>query len=242
MIALVIGVGGAAGTLVDVLAPARAQARGGVPSSSGAPARAARRAAGAPRASRRRCRRRRRRRSARSRSGLIASTVRAARTPTVWLNLPLAPMLTNRRGAIDAAGDADLAGARQPALVGDLAGRAELGAEQRRAAVRARRTSSGGDTLADADDGVRLGEHVEVVVARAREDADATARGDDGVASTSARRRRRGGRGVGSTPARTVAIWTARRAVDRGDELTAERRLPRDEPIVVDARARPRRR
>ena len=34
---------------------------------------------------------------------------RAARTPIVWLNLPLAPMLTNRRGAIAAAGDADLA-------------------------------------------------------------------------------------------------------------------------------------
>src|SRR5262249_43118388 len=30
---------------------------------------------------------------------LIASTVRAARSPTVWLNLPLAPTLTKRRGA-----------------------------------------------------------------------------------------------------------------------------------------------
>ena len=28
-------------------------------------------------------------------SGLIASTVCAARTPTTWLNLPLAPMLTS---------------------------------------------------------------------------------------------------------------------------------------------------
>ena len=33
-------------------------------------------------------------------SGLIASTVPAARTPTMWLNLPLAPIDTNSRGAM----------------------------------------------------------------------------------------------------------------------------------------------
>ena len=30
---------------------------------------------------------------------LIHNTVRAARTPIAWLNLPLAPMLTKSRGA-----------------------------------------------------------------------------------------------------------------------------------------------
>ncbi len=43
------------------------------------------------------------------RSSLTARIVPAARTPTMWLNFPLSPSATYRRGAMDAPRDADLA-------------------------------------------------------------------------------------------------------------------------------------
>ncbi len=72
-------------------------------------------------------------------------------------------------------GDPDLAGTRLPPLVGDLAGRTELGIEHR-----AQRfelvVGVGRNALADTDDGVGLRQHVEIVVARAGENPDAVAR------------------------------------------------------------------
>ena len=93
--------------------------------------------------------------------------------------------------------------------------------------------ASGGDARADADDGVRLGEHVEVVVAGAGEDADA--------AAGRQRDRRTDGRGRRAVAGRERRQHAGahrrhldrRRAVDRGDELAAERGLPRDEPVVA---------
>ena len=173
-------------------------------------------------------------------SGLIASTVPAARTPTMWLNLPLAPMLTNRRGAID-----------RPVMPIWRARRSQplsvtLRVAPSSAPSSARSGSSavvlvGRDPRADADHGVRLGEHVEVVVAGAGEDAHPAARASIAIVPTGRRRVARGA-SVGQHAGADRRHLDRRRAVDRGDELTAERGLPRDEPVVVDARARPRRR
>ena len=64
-------------------------------------------------------------------SGLIASTVpRGAHADRV-VELAARADAHEQARRDRPAGDADLAGAREPALVGDLAGRAELGAEQR---------------------------------------------------------------------------------------------------------------
>ena len=93
----------------------------------------------------------------------------------MWLNLPLAPMLTKRRGAIE----------RPVMPIWRERGSQPLSVTLRVApssassSVRSGSSSSyasGGDAFADADDGVRLGEHVEVVVAGAGEHADAVAR------------------------------------------------------------------
>ena len=61
----------------------------------------------------------------------------------------------------------------------------------------------------------------------------AAARGGDHVHRCRCRRGPRV-RASGSMPARTVAICTGEVAVDRRDQLAAERRLPRDESAVVD--------
>ena len=126
----------------------------------------------------------------------------------MWLNLPLAPMLTNRRGAIDRPvmpiwrerGSQPLSVTLRVAP----SSRAEQRAQRFEVVVRV-----GRDALADTDDGVRLGEQVEVVVAGAGEHADAAARRRACGRRDATRRSRRGGARIGSTPARTVAIWIA---------------------------------
>ena len=75
-----------------------------------------------------------------------------------------------------ATGDPDLAGTREPALVGDLAGGRELGAERGGERIE-QRIVGGIDALADADHDRRVGEEVEVVVTGAGPDAGARLRG-----------------------------------------------------------------
>ena len=167
------------------------------------------------------------------RSALIASTVPAARRPTVWLNLPLAPMLTYSRGRDRTPRDPDLARTREPPFVGDLSGRAELRAEERSQRLQVV-VRIGCDAHADADDRVCFREHVEVVVSRAGENAYAIAGGErDRLGARSevvvGARGDEGGQHAGAHGRHL----DRRRAVDRGDELSAERRLPRDEPVVV---------
>ena len=139
VIAVVVGVGGAAALLVDVLAPARARS----PPRRSSGARGAelldeQREHLAPVADdadvgrvEDRCA---------SASGLIASTVPRGAQADGVVELAARADAHEQARRDRPAGDADLARAGEPALVGDLAGRAELGAEQRRAAVRARRT------------------------------------------------------------------------------------------------------
>ena len=138
-------------------------------------------------------------------SGLIASTVPGVAEADAVVELAARADAHEQARRDRPAGDADLAGARQPALVGDLAGRAELGAEhapQRLELVVAR----GVDALADADDGRRR---------RARRDRRRACRASTStrllVVAVQRRRvsgRKRRGASAASMPARTVAIWT----------------------------------
>ena len=208
VIALVVGVGGAAATLVDVLAPARAEARREL--TLARQARAARSCSTrsgthlAPVADDADVGRVEDRRVG---SALIASTVPAARTPTVWLNLPLAPMLTNRRGAIDRPVMPIWRDAGEPALVGDLAGRAELARRAACAAVRARRTRRA-RTPMPTPMTVCASASTSRSSSRVRASTRTRPRGSSGVAVGDDAAAVRGARGSGSTPARTVAIWT----------------------------------
>ena len=130
------------------------------------------------------------------------------------------------------AGDAHLPGAGEPALVGDLAGRAQLGAEQ--LAQRLERVVLvGADAAPDADHDVGVGEHFEVVVARPRQhahparDGAVDARVDRGLFADRPRCVR------GDHPGSHGRHLDRRGRADRGDELAAERGLPRDEPPVA---------
>ena len=140
-------------------------------------------------------------------STLIASTVprRAQADGVVELAARADAHVQARRDR--PAGDADLTSAREPALVGDLARRAELRAEQR--AQRLERVVFAGlHAAAHADHDRRFRQRVEVVIAGAGEHADPAA----GLHVDPLERGERRPRGEASAvimPARTVAIWIA---------------------------------
>jgi hypothetical protein len=134
----------------------------------------------------------------------MATTVSAERTPTMWLNFPLDPSATYRRGEMLLPGDAHLAGSRSPAVVGDLPGGGQFGAEDR---------SQGGelfvlirlDACPQPDHHVGAGQRLDVIVTSARHEAHTAARRDRPRCVTVRSCGALGGNN-GSTPGRTDTI------------------------------------
>ena len=181
-------------------------------------------------------------------SGLMARTVPAARTPTMWLNFPLAPIETNSRGAM----------VRPVMPIWRARGSHPLSVTLRVAPSSASSSSSSGsrrvvvggvDAAPDADDGAGLGERVEVVVAGAGEHlhpaAWRRAHPSDHGSSTGC-----AAAGPGSTPTRTVAICTGELASmaatswppKAGFHATSERAPSTSSPTASPVRPAPSRR